>query len=51
VADSVGIYAVTVHALNERARRFYQRYGFTPLEDDPLHLYLPMKTIRKLRID
>jgi GNAT superfamily N-acetyltransferase len=51
VADSVGIYAVTVHALNERARRFYQRYGFAPLEDDPLHLYLPMKTIGKLRID
>ena len=47
-ADQLGIYAVEVRALNDGARRFYRKYGFTSLLDDELHLYLPMKTIRKL---
>jgi N-acetylglutamate synthase-like GNAT family acetyltransferase len=46
----MGIYAVEVYALNESAKQFYLKYGFTPLEDDPLHLYLPMKKIRKLKL-
>lgn len=47
-ADHLGIYAVEVYALNEAAKEFYLKFGFTPLLDDPLHLYMPMKTIRKL---
>ncbi len=47
-AEQIGIYAIEVHALDEEARRFYLKYGFTPLADDPLHLYLPMKIVRKL---
>ncbi|HKV41146.1 MAG TPA: GNAT family N-acetyltransferase [Blastocatellia bacterium] len=46
----LGVYAVEVRALNDDARRFYLKYGFTPLLDDELHLYLPMKTIRKLKL-
>ncbi|HXG65015.1 MAG TPA: GNAT family N-acetyltransferase [Blastocatellia bacterium] len=49
-AEQLGIYAVEVRALNERARDFYLKYGFTPLLDDELHLYLPMKVIRKLKL-
>jgi ribosomal protein S18 acetylase RimI-like enzyme len=49
-SEQLGIYAVEVRALNENARRFYLKYGFTALLDDELHLYLPMKTIRKLRL-
>jgi len=43
VAQVVGIFAVEVRAKNERAKRFYERYGFTPAEDDGLHLYLSVK--------
>jgi GNAT superfamily N-acetyltransferase len=50
VADQMGIYAVEVYALNESAKQFYLKCGFTPLEDDPLHLYLSMKKIRKLKL-
>jgi N-acetylglutamate synthase-like GNAT family acetyltransferase len=50
VADQMGIYAVEVYALNESAKQFYLKYGFTPLKDDPLHLYLSMKKIRKLKL-
>jgi len=48
VAERIGVAAVEVHALNDQARQFYLKYGFTPLVDDRCHLYLPMRTIRKL---
>ena len=49
-AEQLGIYAVEVRALNDSARRFYLKYGFIPLLDDELHLYLSMKAIRKLKL-
>jgi GNAT superfamily N-acetyltransferase len=40
--------AVIVDALHERARAFYERYGFQPLPDNDLRLFLPMRSIAKL---
>lgn len=48
LAENIGICAVTVHALNDRAAKFYQAHGFIELLDDPHHLLLPMQTIRQL---
>jgi ribosomal protein S18 acetylase RimI-like enzyme len=48
VADEVGIHAVEVVAINAAARKFYAKYGFTALRDDANHLYLPIKTVKKL---
>ena len=48
LSERIGIEAVEVHALDEEARSFYLKYGFTSLTDDPHHLYLPIKTILKL---
>lgn len=48
LADQIGIHAVTVHALHERAAEFYRAFGFIALRDDPNHLYLPTATIRQL---
>ncbi len=48
VSNQLGIYAMEVYALNEVARDFYLKYGFTSLLDDKRHLYLTMKAIRKL---
>ena len=48
VADQIGIHAVTVHALNDRARAFYAAFGFISLLDDTRHLFLPMATTREL---
>jgi len=47
-ADHIGIHAVTVHAVDVKARPFYEQHGFIRLRDDDLHLFLPMATIRKL---
>ncbi len=51
VGKQVGVYAVEVDALDDEARGFYLKYGVVPLQDDPLHLYLPMKTIEALDLD
>ncbi len=47
-ADELGIYAVAVEALSHPARSFYERFGFRALTDDRLHLYLPIKVVRRL---
>jgi hypothetical protein len=39
--------AVEVWAKTERARTFYEKYGFESLIDDRLHLYLPLATARQ----
>jgi ribosomal protein S18 acetylase RimI-like enzyme len=45
LSQALGLFAVEVVALDEQAKGFYLKYGFEPLADDALHLYLPMKTI------
>ena len=49
-AEIVGIYAVVVDAMDQQAKSFYLKYGFHELLDDKLHLYLPMKIIRQLKL-
>lgn len=48
VSQIVGIFAVEVRAKHERARKFYAKYGFVSLKDDPLHLYLPMADVQSI---
>lgn len=47
LSSTLGLFAVEVHALDDEARCFYQKYGFLPLLDEELHLYLPIKTIEE----
>ena len=51
VSGKVGVFAVDVWAKHDKARAFYLRYGFFPLIDDPLHLFLPMDSVRELLAD
>ena len=48
LSQEIGVFAVEVKALDAAASRFYLKYGFTPMADDPLHLYITLKSIRKL---
>jgi len=50
-ADEIGAYAVTVDAIDADTRGFYLAHGFIPIEEDLLHLYMPMRAIRKLLPD
>lgn len=45
-AEEIGGRAVLVHAKDEAAGRFYRRWGFRELPDNPQHLYLLMKDLR-----
>ena len=47
-ADTVGVRAALVHAIDETARSFYLRFGFAPTEADDLRLILLMKDLRAL---
>jgi hypothetical protein len=39
------MYAIECDASDQEAKRFYLKYGFVALQDDELHLYLPIATI------
>jgi len=45
-ADLIGVRAILVHALHDRAQEFYAHFGFEPSPTDPLHLLLPIKDVR-----
>ncbi len=47
-SKEIGVYGVVVHAKNESARNFYQKFGFVELTDDKLHLFMSIVTIKEL---
>ena len=46
-ADIGGTLAFAVHAKDESAKRFYERFGFVPSASDPLHLFRLIKDLRR----
>jgi ribosomal protein S18 acetylase RimI-like enzyme len=46
-ADEIGARVLLVHAKNERAKGWYERYGFEESPTDPLHVMLLMKDVRR----
>jgi len=47
-ADIAGIRAFVVHAKDDAARRFYERFHFQSSPDDDKHLHVLLKDVRKL---
>ena len=45
-AGIAGIRAFAVHAKDDEAKAFYERFDFLPSSSDPYHLYLLMKDVR-----
>jgi hypothetical protein len=48
LSKELGVFAVDVDAKNHRAKRFYQKYGFCELQDNPMGLIMPIKTLEKV---
>lgn len=46
-ADIGGIRAFAVHAKDDSAKQFYERFGFVSSPTDPLHLYRLIKDLRR----
>lgn len=47
-SQTIGVHAVMVDALSPAAAAFYAAYGFVPLADRTLTLFLPLETVRQL---
>ena len=47
-ADIAGVRALVVHAKNDAARSFYERFDFQPSPTDPLHLFALIKDLKNL---
>ena len=45
-ADIAGIRAFAVHAKDDEAKSFYERFDFVPSPSDPYHLFRLMKDVR-----
>ncbi len=48
LSTGLGVHAVEVDAIDDAAAAFYGKYGFVPLLDEPLSLYLPIATIERV---
>ena len=46
-ADFAGIRAFAVHAKDDAAKSFYERFDFIPSPTDPMHLFLLLKDVRR----
>ena len=47
-SNAIGVYAIVVDAKNDRARAFYERYGFRTFPSTSRRLFLPLQTFEKL---
>jgi GNAT superfamily N-acetyltransferase len=45
IAQDIGVIGFLVDAINEKAKQFYLKYGFTPLVDSSLSLFLPINSL------
>lgn len=45
VSDEIAIYAMVVDAIDKDVQRFYEQFGFAPISDDSLRLFLPLKSV------
>jgi len=46
LSEKLGIHAIVVDAIDDGAKAFYLKYGFSPLLDHAWHLFLPIATAR-----
>jgi GNAT superfamily N-acetyltransferase len=46
-AEIAGLRVLAVHAKDDEARAFYERYGFIPSSTDPYHLLVLLKDVKK----
>lgn len=46
-SELIGVFALLVDAKDDSAKNFYLKYGFTPLIDEPMTLFLPLTNFPK----
>jgi predicted GNAT family N-acyltransferase len=46
VSDQIAIYAMVVDAISDKAKGFYEQFGFARLSDNGPRLFLPLKSFK-----
>ena len=49
--EALAVYAVVVDAKDDRAQRFYERFGFIQLPESERRLFIPLAAIERLLRD
>ncbi|MBX9836863.1 MAG: GNAT family N-acetyltransferase [Silvanigrellaceae bacterium] len=49
LSEEMGYYAVEVDAIDDKAKSFYDKYGFQSLLDDNKHMYISLKKLKQLK--
>lgn len=47
--EHLAVHALIVDAKHDRARAFYERYGFIRFPDTPMRLFIPLETIERIK--
>ena len=50
ISENVGVIGLFVDAKNEDSKKYYLKFGFIPLQDHSLKLFLPLKTLLAIHI-
>ena len=48
ISENAGVIGLFVDAKDERAKSYYEQYGFVSLEDNVLEMFLPLQVITQL---
>ena len=48
IGDQIAIYALVVDPINDKAKGFYEQFGFTRLSDDSPRLFLALKSFEDM---
>ncbi len=51
ISENAGIMGFFVDAKNVSVKEYYQKFGFIPLPEHPLELFLPIATIRQMDLE
>ena len=48
ISEHAGVIGFFVDAKSNAIKKYYQKFGFIPLPDHPLELFLPLATLQKM---
>jgi predicted GNAT family N-acyltransferase len=48
-SSTIGVHAILVEAISDRAAKYYASYGFISLTDPPRTLFLPIESVLQMR--
>ncbi|MDD9303022.1 MAG: GNAT family N-acetyltransferase [Desulfobacter sp.] len=49
ISQNAGITGLFVDSKNQKVKKYYQKFGFIPLPDTPLSLFLPLETLLQMQ--